>query len=278
MKPWIVRINNFSAEEIPSVKTAGFRMHELHIRDTVGTFVAEKPQPFDGDVILRTDRLTETTYEMVFDFVSKHGGRVINDPTSNRLLSNFALHYPMIATFSPKAIILPSAMPPREILDQVRASNIRFPIFIKTEMKSLKSDSVLAEPTLDAVTILAAKLHAAFDPFATFVVKEMVKLDEAGQPPETLEYRSFVVDGEIVHREGGRRGMALPDPSANGATDFISRVVFALTQAGFPRHYIIDVAKIAGTGDFIVVEIKDAQFTKVRDHERYWQAMGEFFS
>jgi len=278
MKPCVLRIGNFATEEIPSVKTAGFEAIELHVRDIVGTSPAPTLPPFDGDVVLRSDRLTDATYGAVYDFVSKGGGRLINDPAENQLLSNFELHYPKIAAFSPNAIILPSGTPPEEILERLRASGIRFPVFVKTEMKSLKGDSILAAPTLDAITMLAAKLHDAFAPFATFVVKEMVNLDEIGQPPETLEYRSFVLDGHVVHREGGRRGIVLPDAAENGAAEFISRVVSALTQAGFPRHYIIDVAKLAGTSGFIVVEIKDAQFTKAKDYERFWQAMGGYFT
>lgn len=277
MKPWIVRLNDFASDEVPSVLSAGFRTCELQLADILDGADTTSVE-FGSDVILRSERLSEAEYRAVYGFLARRGGRAINTPEDSQLLSNFDLHYPLIRQYSPKAVILPSSATPDELRQQLQVRNIQFPVFVKTELKSLKDESILRAPDLGAITSLVRKLHSAFDPFATFVVKEMVDLERFGSPPTPLEYRSFVLDEKVIHQEGDQRGKQLPDPSSNGANRFVSEVISALGSRGFPRHYIIDVAKVAGSNSFVVVEIKDAQFTKSKDYERYWRAMGSALS
>jgi hypothetical protein len=260
MKPLILDVNAFTApDELEFARRWGFEVLQTTLED-----VSEIPTRSEGTLaILRCERLEKESYAELFGCLREKRVTLINDPDMSERASEFSLHYPLIRAASPRSTVVPSSATATDVLAAVDAAGLKFPIFIKTERKSLKDKSLVKSGDSALKTVLEA-LRSAFSPFKTFVIKEVV-------PLEANDSRGFIYRNSLVTFDTGPL-VGVEAFARDPIYHFLSLQLSDLAAKRFANFYIIDVTRRTDSGTFIIVEIKDAQFTKVKRPDLFWSA------
>lgn len=225
------------------------------------------------EAMLRSPRLPHQTYQQLYDILLRRNIKLINTPEMVRRASEFELHYPLIEDATPRSIVLSANVTATEVFEEVQRKNLKPPLFVKTEIKSLKSGSVIKSNNLEEIDAVLQNLRTQLSGFYRIIVREMVKLKPLPKHPEiTMEYRAFVVHNEIVMVQDGTEGKPSPPLMNTGADRFYEQWVEKLAKANFSNFYIMDVALLADNSDFVIIEIKDGQYTKIRDVRSFWKS------
>lgn len=260
MKPLILDVNAFTApNELEIARQSGFEVLQKTLED-----LPEIPVRSEETLgVLRCERLEKAPYATLFARLREKRVTLINDPDMCERASEFSLQYPLIRAASPRATVVPSSATAAEILTAVEAAGLKFPIFIKTERKSLK-DKSLVKSGDDALETAMEALRSAFSPFKTFVIKEVLPLDAA-------DSRGFIYRNSLVTFDTGPL-VGVEAFARDRLYHFLYSQLSALAAKRFADFYIIDVTRRIDTGAFVIVEIKDAQFTKVKRPDLFWPA------
>lgn len=266
MKPLIIDANSFSrSNELELARRAGFEVLQITLGDLPAI-----PARTEGIIaVLRCERLEKEPYAMLFARLQEKHVTLINTPDMCERASEFSLQYPLIHAVSPKAIVLPSSSSASEVLAAIIEAGLKFPIFVKTERKSLKDKSLVPNGESALVTTLEA-LRSAFSPFKTFVVKEVV-------PLETDDSRAFIYRGSLVSFDTGPL-VGVAGFARDQLYHFLVPWLAQLAAKRFAEFYIIDVTRRTDTGEFVVVEIKDAQFTQVKRPDLFWPSFARMLA
>lgn len=270
----VLAVQSYVPDEIPVIKDSNFnlflldeekiRQHEFN--------VSEIPTFKDSETaILRSPRLLHQTYGYLYDALQKKNIVLINTPEMVRRASEFEIHYPLIEEATPKSIIFSVHSSASDIFEEIKRKGLEAPLFMKTEVKSLKSGSVINNLDIESIETVVNNLRAQLSGFHTIIVREMVELRRLPDDPDTvLEYRAFVVNGEIATIENGTKGKNFPQCSEVGGLDFYNKWISKLHQLDFSNFYIMDIALLNDGSDFNIIEIKDGQYTKLKDINAFW--------
>lgn len=226
------------------------------------------------EAMLRSPRLSHEAYQRLYETLLRRNIQLINTPEMVRCASEFELHYPLIEEATPRSIVLSANISTAELFEEVQRRNLRLPLFVKTEIKSLKSVSVISELKLETIDKVLENLRTQLSGFYRIIVREMVKLKSLPEHSDTtLEYRAFVMHNKIVMVQDGTEGKPSPSVAATGADHFYEHWVNKLASVNFSNFYILDIAQLADSSDFVIIEIKDGQYTKVRDVDSFWKSL-----
>jgi len=275
--PIMVVVNNHDPNELRVLQHLGFTIIHIDEQQVQARRVTDLHLPIltEGtEGILRSPRLSSETYLYLYDLLVQHGIRLVNTPAMSERASEFRLHYPFIAKATPQSIVLPADASASELVREIQRAGLHAPLFMKTETKSLKGESVVTRADLESVDSVRRKLTERLAGFRDIVVKELVPLRSSPADPATsIEYRAFVAHGKIACFDAPPEGMRMPPIEESAAPSFYDEWVSRLRDADFCNFYIMDVAMLAGSDDFMIVEIKDAQFTRPRDPNGLWTGM-----
>lgn len=272
----IIAVPDYVPSEIPLIQAQSFDLvltDEKQLREC-SLDPSTLPAPtVPTEAMLRSPRLPHEAYQHLYDVLRRRNIHLINTPEMVRRASEFELHYPLIEEATPRSIVLSANVSASELFEEVQRRNLRPPLFVKTEIKSLKSESVISEHSLEAVDRVLQNLRAQLTGFYRIIVREMVKLNPLpGHLDTTLEYRAFVMHNKIVMVQDGTEGKPSPPLTETGADRFYEHWVNKLAGFNFSNFYIMDVAQLTESNDFIIIEIKDGQYTRVRDGASFWKA------
>jgi hypothetical protein len=258
----ILDLDQFTSDaEETIIREAGLTLVKLK-RGDVYTFT---PPYSPAQVILRSERMESAEYRQLHSTLSAKGLTLVNSPEMSERASEFSLQYPLIQSASPRSLILRSDAHLDEVMQQIEACELRFPLFIKTERKSLKERSLVYDPTKAAIASTIEALNLSFGQFKTLVIKEVLPLD----PQDS---RGIVFRNSFLSFDTG--------PLANEADFQRARIyhffyhwMAYLGSQDFANFYVMDVTQVVGHDKYIIVEIKDAQFTKIKNPIKFWRTL-----
>jgi hypothetical protein len=263
--PTIVNVSQFgAADEVEMLTRLGFRVLDLSFEEIVASpHSTVDGRLFESSGMLRVSRLGGEQYAAAYSGLLKRGIQLRNSPEVYNVLSEFSLHYPLIQQVSPKAIVLPSDAPASEIVADAMANGLGKSVFIKTELKSLKADSLIQQISIESVERCQTALKKAFGGFKNYVIKEVI-------PLEPSDHRAVVFGTHIVGFDAGPLA-ANGDITASRPFEFVNDVVSSLLRRGLCGDYVIDIARRIDTGNYVVVEMKDVQFTQLKQPQFIWK-------
>jgi hypothetical protein len=263
IKPTIINIDDTTSnDELHLIKACGFPLVQVARRDLLTQSLPSSNQPVNSFGMLRTTRLEREEYLVADASMRQSGIQLRNSPHVSGLLSDFALHYPLISDLSPRAFVFASNVHPEHIINTVRAAGVSGGIFIKTERKSLKGDSMIQSVTVEAVARCLTALNSAFAPFERLIVKEVI-------PLESVDHRAIVIGTHIVGFDTGPH-VGDQHMTSSAVFEFVYSCVASLARQGLVGDYVIDVARRTDNKAFVVVEIKDLQFTQLKNPRTIW--------
>lgn len=273
----VIAVADYVPYEIPAIKEHPIDLvlvDEKQLREVNFDLSNVSTAATPIEAMLRSPRLPHEVYQRLYDALHRRNIHLINTPDMVRRASEFELHYPLIEDATPRSIVFSANVSATELFEEVRRKNMRPPLFVKTEIKSLKSGSVISEDSFEAVATVLQNLRSQLTGFYRIIVREMVKLKPLPEHPDTtLEYRAFILHNKIVMVQDGTEGKPSPPLTETGADRFYEHWVSKLAETDFSNFYIMDVAQLADSNDFVIIEIKDGQYTKVRDINSFWKSL-----
>lgn len=270
----ILAVADYVPSEIPTMREHGVEVFLLDEGALRAHNIDHNTLPSMGtptEAMLRSPRLPHDTYQHLYDVLQRRNIRLVNTPEMVRRASEFELHYPLIEEATPRSIITSANTSVTDLYEEIIRKGLKVPLFVKTEIKSLKSGSVIKDLNVDALAEVLGNLRAQLSGFYRIIVREMVKLQPlTNHPDATLEYRAFVLHNRIVIVQDGTEGKPSPPVKETGGEAFFRKWVGKLAATNFSNFYIMDIALLAGGDDFVIIEIKDGQYTKIRDADAFW--------
>jgi hypothetical protein len=260
--PTIVSFPGFtSSDESAVIRKCGFPFIEFSTEIASSITTDKDLKTTESQGLLRSLRMEKSQYEHLYSALLERRIRLRNTPEISATVSEFELHYPLIADASPRALVFPSSTSAHDIFEAIKCSKLGSAVFIKTEKKSLKTASMVRELTEDKLSECLHALNEAFAPFKTYVVKQIL-------PLEAVDHRAVIYGTHIAGFDTGPHAgvSAVQSP----VFEFVYDCVGMLARKGLVADYVLDVAKREDTGKFIIVEIKDLQFTQIKNPEFIW--------
>jgi len=274
MPKTVVAVAGYVPLEIPVMRAQNINLTLLDERELREHNIKQEQLPMEStptEAMLRSPRLPHDTYQYLYDALQRRNIVLINSPEMVRRASEFELHYPLIEKATPRSLIVSANISPTDLYDDIRRKGLRVPLFVKTEIKSLKSGSVIENLTVDSLDKVLENLRTQLSGFYRIIVREMVKLQRLPDDPDTpLEYRAFVLHNKIVITQDGTEGKPSPPLGETGGDMFYDQWIDTLARANFSNFYIMDIARAADANQFVIIEIKDGQYTKIRNVDSFW--------
>jgi len=271
----VAAIESYVPLEIPVMKAQNVNLILLDENAVIAQQIKHDQvdfQPSPTEAILRSPRLAHDTYQYLYETLQRRNIILINTPEMVRRASEFELHYPLIEKATPRSLIVSANVSPRDLYEEIQRTGLRLPLFVKTEIKSLKSGSVIEELSVNALDTVLNNLRTQLSGFFRIIVREMIELERLSDYPDTaLEYRAFVLHNQIIIVQDGTEGKPSPPIVQTGGDRFYKEWIDALARANFSNFYIMDIARSAKDRDFVIIEIKDGQYTKIRDVDAFWR-------
>jgi hypothetical protein len=267
-------VPDYVPAELSAIRRSGIDLvlineEELRERRIKDEMLPTRDEPTEA--VLRSPRLPHEVYQYLYGLLQKRNISLINTPEMVKTASEFELHYPLIEQATPRSIVMSANISPTELLEEINRKALKFPVFVKTEIKSLKSGSIIRESNLAEMERVLHSLRTQLSGFYRIIVREMLDLRRLpGDPDIVLEYRAFVMHNSIVTVQDGTEGKTNPPLSSVGR-DFYEHWVNELGKVNFSNFYIMDIAMLALKDQFLIIEIKDGQYTKIRNVESFWR-------
>lgn len=260
MTTLILDLDQFTSEPEEAIVTqCGLTL----VRLTKSELLAFSPPFSPAHVILRSERMEAEEYRQIHSILSAKGLTLVNSPEMSQRASEFSLQYPLIENASPRSLVLRSDAQLDEIMEQIEIMGLRFPLFVKTERKSLKERSLVNEPSKAALASTIDGLNSVLGPFKSLVIKEVLPLD----PDDS---RGIVFHNTLIAFDTGPL-VTQPEFQRSRIFHFFYHWMAFLGSSNFANFYVMDVTKVIGKDTYVIVEIKDAQFTKIKNLEKFWR-------
>lgn len=200
-------------------------------------------------------------YTAIYAAALRKGIKLINSPTQHQTAMEFDRFYPLLGDITPKSAILESLVE----LDRI-PNTLNFPVFVKGAVKSNKEQgfkAVVAQNMDELKNIAEHVLANTYRSRGKVIVREFIPLRQISESPDDFpisrEYRVFVYKDEIVAYSF--YWDEFEDIELLATNDRQAIFTLALETAARTKipFVAVDVAQTA-TGDWIVIEIGDAQF------------------
>jgi hypothetical protein len=269
----VIAVTDYVPDEIAAMKAQGITPILITEADVRKAYINPDILPgvsMPTAAILRSPRLQHEDYQQIYECLKRRNIVLVNTPDMVRMASEFVLHYPIIEQATPRSIIRPVNTSPVELYAAIHEQGLKFPLFVKTELKSLKTGSIIQKDDLRSIEAVLQNLHTQLSGFKHVIVREMVQLQTLPDHPDTtLEYRAFVLHNHLVLVQDGTQGRPCPPLLETGGDLFYKEWIKKLGQMDFSNFYIMDIAMLADEKTFVIIEIKDGQYTKIRDADSF---------
>lgn len=211
--------------------------------------------------ILRAADRTLVAYDEIYAQLRMAGIELLNTPKASNAVSEFREHFTYIKEATFASCIIPREEPYDKMFDHLRKAGLKAPLFVKSNIKSLKELSIIRNATLDEFSGLA-KLYSEKHPtYSYLIVRQIEELVKASDG-NVLEWRAFCHRDFIFYFEG-------PDIEEftvyrQRAYQFATKwagVLFEATGAGV---FCVDVSFKQSDSSPVIVEVKDLQFASAK--------------
>lgn len=203
----------------------------------------------------------QAKYEAVYAAAAKKNVFLVNDPIQHQTALEFDRYYPLLGDLTPQSLIITS---PAECA--AAGAKLGFPVFVRGAVKSNKTlgwDACVAANVDELAYIVEQILSIPHRARGRAIIRQLVPLRYKsmmpGDFPRSREYRLFVYQHQIL--AVGYYWDEFEDEFELTTTDRSSLHELAIAAAARVNipYLIIDIGQLA-TGDWIVIEVGDAQF------------------
>jgi predicted metal-dependent HD superfamily phosphohydrolase len=242
--------------------------------------VSEQPSSRIG--LYRGWMMTPDQYQRFFDALEGKGVRLLNDPAAYRHCHYLPESYPAIESHTPRSVWIKTRGDVS--MDEIMAILRLFgsaPVVVKDFVKSRKHEwaeacfipSAADRATVERVVRRFLELQGD-DLSEGLVFREFVEFEPLGRHPKsgmplTKEFRLFFLDGHLIFWTP-----YWDEDDYAGLTPPVER--FAAVAGGVrSRFFTMDVAQ-RGAGDWLIVELGDAQVAGLPDHadvDRFFESI-----
>ena len=201
-------------------------------------------------------------YRAIYTSALRKNIQLINSPEQHRTAMEFDRFYPLLEGITPKSVIINSVTDIQLVIDQ-----LDFPVFVKGVVKSNKDEgwNAVVAHNIDELTGLAERIlsHQSRSR-GKVIVRELVRLNVITTDPNGFpigrEYRVFVYRGKVLaygfYWDDYNDSKALSS-SEKHQIEGLLKTVAKRVKTPFIS---VDVGQ-TDNGDWIVIEIGDAQFS-----------------
>lgn len=212
---------------------------------------------------------SQAKYEAVYRAAAEKNICLVNDPCQHQTALEFDRYYPLLGDLTPLSMTITSVNESKEA-----GIKLGFPVFVRGAVKSNKTlgwDACVANNPEELSYIVEQILSLPHRARGRAIVRKLVKLRSRsmmpGNFPRTREYRLFVYRDSLLGRlrqrvlACGYYWDEFEDEFELTATDRSSLnelAIAAATRVNVP-YIIVDVGQLE-SGDWIVIEVGDAQF------------------
>ncbi len=204
---------------------------------------------------------SQAKYEAVYRVAADKNICLVNDPSQHQTVLEFDRYYPLLGDLTPLSMTITSVNECQEA-----GGKLGFPVFVRGAVKSNKTlgwDACVANNTDELSYIVEQILSLPHRARGRAIIRKLVKLRSRslmpGNFPRTREYRLFVYGNRVL--ACGYYWDEFEDEFELTATDRSSLTELAIaaaTRVNVP-YIIVDVGQLE-SGDWIVIEVGDAQF------------------
>ncbi|WP_310485338.1 ATP-grasp domain-containing protein [Chamaesiphon sp. VAR_48_metabat_403] len=204
---------------------------------------------------------SEAKYEAVYRAAAEKNVFLVNDPIQHQTALEFDRYYPLLGNLTPQSLTITS-------LDECAdaGAKLGFPVFVRGAVKSNKTlgwDACVANDSDELSYIVEQILSIPHRARGRAIIRQLVKLRYRsimpGNFPRSREYRLFVCRGQVL--ACGYYWDEFEDEFILTELDRASLdrlAILAAIQVNVP-YIIVDIGQLE-SGDWIVIEIGDAQF------------------
>ena len=203
-------------------------------------------------------------YEAIYNATIAKNIKLLNTPLEHRKGIEFDLFYPYLQGITPESIIITST---EECLNV--GNILGFPVFVKGAVQSKKQQgwkSCVANNQEELFQLTQYLLKLKYGSRGKVIVRKLVKLRSQRLAPNGFpmgrEFRVFIYNNEIVgwgyYWDGSDD---LSKLSLKEENVVLNLAVLASQRLGIP-YIAIDIGQLE-TGEWIVIEVSDAQFAGI---------------
>ena len=203
-------------------------------------------------------------YQAVYEALIKKNIWLVNTPDEFQRAEEFDRYYPLIEELTCQSRVTGSLEEARQA-----ASALGYPVFLKGTIQSLKQDgwqSCVAENEAELETIFLKLEKQVSRSLGKVIVRELINLKYDTQHhgfPQAREFRVFLLKNKVV----GYSYYWDKDNTLSHLLPEEEKIVWTLAQTASRQintpYLAVDVGQRM-TGDWLVIEAGDAQFSGIR--------------
>jgi hypothetical protein len=201
-------------------------------------------------------------YTAIYRAALIKGIQLVNTPIQYQMAMEFDRFYPLLGELTPKSLTFGDLQSLASI-----DRDLGYPVFIKGAIKSDKEQgwkACVANNVTEATTIARSLLAREYRSRGKIIVRQLVKLrsivTDYQDFPLGREYRLFVYRDRILARGFYWDEYADPDTLDASEAKIVEKLALEVARRVGTPYIAIDIGQLE-SGDWIVIEVGDAQFS-----------------
>jgi hypothetical protein len=259
----LIYIGDYGRQEEETLKELGVSSTRIESIEAIETIPWQNVKQL---TIVRSARVKIKEYEKMFSDLNTRNLLLINNPELFTLHGSFELYYSMIKTFSPKSIFLAKGSTVSEIKNEITASNLSSPLFVRSEIESAAKyvgieGCLIKVNTETEISKCVSNLDNNVTNYQNIIIKEVIEIKKS-QHDKNLEYRAIVINDRIISFDYDAD--KIPSPLDGKIANEAQNIVSNIYNNGFKGAYFMDFA-LTANDNVIIVESKDILNGTIKD-------------
>ena len=205
-------------------------------------FVTESLPDMQEDTIIRGPKMSVGEYTELFNKLKSANRNTITNAGDYKRIADATEYSRCFGKYAPKVLSFDRACTESDILDSLSESDIKYPLFVRSEVESAAKyvgvdACILKENTIFEIKRVLQPISKHIVNAKTIIMKEIIPIKRING--NTVEYRSIVVNGQIICFDYNSLD-CLPNPvSLQNASQFQDCVNLA-NKNGLHGAYFLD--------------------------------------